>query len=70
MAMLRTISTALLSRTAARRLGRVIPNPLLRMVVVAAATRIAPVIAAKAGQQWRVRQAARTQRRALRAGAA
>lgn len=59
MPLLRTISTSLLSRAAARRAARFIPNPLLRWVLVGAATRYGPVVAAKAKARWQLRQAAR-----------
>lgn len=70
MPMLRTITTGLLGRSAARRIGRFIPNPVVRFVAVAAATQLVPLLLDRAEAQWKVRSSARARRKALRAGEA
>jgi hypothetical protein len=51
----KTLATSLASRTAAKRLSRVIPNPLMRKAVVLAATAFAPMIARKVSARMRAR---------------
>lgn len=53
MPLLRTIASSLLSRRAARRVSRVIPNPILRYAVVTAATALAPMVVDRAVAAWR-----------------
>jgi hypothetical protein len=61
MPVLQSIASTLLSRRAARRLGRVIPNPVVRFVAVTAATALVPVLVERAAHALRSRRAARGQ---------
>jgi hypothetical protein len=47
MPIVKTIATGMLGRSAAKRLSRVIPNPALRYLAVAAATTLVPMIASR-----------------------
>jgi hypothetical protein len=48
MPLLRNLATGLLGRRTARRLGRAIPNPLVRAAVVGAATTVIPLLVERA----------------------
>ena len=67
MPLLHTVASGLISRRAARRIGRVIPNPVLRYAVVTAATALVPILIAKASDQWKARRGAGARRRRLHA---
>ena len=55
--MLRFLTSGLLTRGAARRLGRVIPNPLARAVAVTVAGYAINRVVARVGRNRRVRTA-------------
>ncbi len=57
MPLLRTIASGLLSRRAARRIARFIPNPIVRYAVVTAATTLAPFLIDRAVERWNGRGA-------------
>jgi hypothetical protein len=63
MPILKTLATGLAGRTAARRLSRAIPNPMLRYAVVTAATAMAPMVARRFSAAMQRRKLARTERR-------
>ncbi len=65
MPLLRSLASGLLSRRAARRIARFIPNPIVRYAVVTAATTLAPLIVDRAVGQWHARSDARALRRSL-----
>lgn len=70
MPIVQTITSGLLSRHAAKRVARVIPNPIVRYVVVAAATALVPVLVDRAAKQWRARRGRRAGGRQHAHGAA
>lgn len=49
---LRSAVSVLISRRTARRLARIIPNPLVRYAIVTIATAVVPVLAAGIGERW------------------
>jgi len=59
MPLLRTIASGLLGRSTAKRVGRLIPNPVLRYAAVTAATALAPIIVNKVADRWRSRRSRR-----------
>jgi hypothetical protein len=59
MSIIRTLASGVAGRTVARRLARVIPNPLLRYAVVTAATAVAPMIARRFSEKMQQRKLAR-----------
>jgi hypothetical protein len=59
MSLISTLASGMAGRTAARRLTRVIPNPLLRYAVMAAATAMAPMIARRISAKMEQRKLAR-----------
>lgn len=63
MSIIRTLASGMAGRTVARRLARVIPNPLLRYVVVTAATAIAPMVARRVSATMQQRKLAKADRR-------
>ncbi len=67
MPLLRTIASGLLSRRAARRIARFIPNPIVRYALVTAATTLTPLVVDRAVSYWHGRSDARALRRSLRA---
>lgn len=67
MPLIRTIASGLLSRHTAKRIGRVIPNPILRYALVTAATAIVPVLVDRAVEAWNSRRASRNVPRVTRA---
>ena len=62
MPFLKTIATGLAGRTAARRVSRAIPNPMLRYALVTAATFLAPRIARRVSARLQQRKLARAER--------
>lgn len=60
MPILRTVASGLLSRRAARRLSRAIPNPVVRMLAVAAATTLVPMAVNHVATRWQNRRRSRT----------
>jgi hypothetical protein len=54
---LRSVAAAFVSRRTARRLARIIPNPLLRYAVVTIGSAVVPVLAARIGERWAIRRA-------------
>jgi hypothetical protein len=70
MPFIQTVTSGLLSRHAAKRVSRVIPNPIVRYVVVTATTALVPIIVNRAAKHWRERRARRGQRRQHAHGAA
>jgi hypothetical protein len=67
MPLFRSLASGLLSRRAARRLGRAIPNPVLRFVAVTAATTLVPLLVNKAAERWHSRRSPRRYQRPVRA---
>lgn len=65
MPLLRSLASGLLSRRAARRIARFIPNPIVRYAVVTAATTVAPLLVNKAMDRWHHRQDSRALRRSM-----
>jgi len=57
---MKSLATSLAGRRMAKTVSRRIPNPLVRFVVVTAATTLAPYIARKVQAAWQRRQLART----------
>jgi len=57
MPILRSMTTALISRRSARRLARIIPNPVVRYVVVTAVTALVPVAITRITERWHRRRA-------------
>lgn len=70
MPILRTLASGLLSRRAARRISRLIPNPVLRYVAVTAATALAPLVVDKVVNRWKAQRGGRATRSSSRALAA
>ena len=62
MPIVRAIATGLLTRGAARRLTRIIPNPLMRTVAVVAATAIIPAIIEKVASRRQAQKERRGER--------
>jgi len=54
---LRSVAALLVSRRTARRLARIIPNPLVRYAIVTIGTAVVPVLAARIGERWANRRA-------------
>lgn len=55
MPLLRTLAAGLLGRRTARRLGRAIPNPLVRAAFIGAATTVIPLLVERALARRRTR---------------
>ena len=53
MLILRSVTAAIVSRRTARRMARLIPNPLLRYAIVTIATALVPVVLDKFAERWR-----------------
>ena len=62
MSIIRTLASGFAGRTAARRVARVIPNPLLRYAVITAATALAPMVARRFSAKMEERRLARIDR--------
>ena len=67
MPLLRSLASGLLSRRAARRLGRAIPNPLIRFAAVTAATALVPLLVEKVAERLSGRRSRPHDRRPARA---
>lgn len=66
MPFIQTVTSGLLSRHTAKRVARVIPNPILRYILVTAATAVVPLIVNRAAKQWRTQRARRNARQSAR----
>lgn len=56
MPLLKSIATGLAGRSAAKRLGRAVPNPILRFALVTAATALAPMVQRRVSAAWQKRK--------------
>ncbi|MEO6865918.1 MAG: hypothetical protein ABI229_10735 [Gemmatimonadaceae bacterium] len=68
MPILRSVTAALVSRRTARRLTKIIPNPLVRYAIVTVATALVPVIIDKIAERWHGRRLVAATQRRLAAG--
>ncbi|MBA2669768.1 MAG: hypothetical protein H0U67_05295 [Gemmatimonadetes bacterium] len=55
MPFIQNAAAALVGRRTAKRLGRAIPNPILRFALVTAATTLVPLLVNRAVDSWRGR---------------
>src|SRR6185437_4267869 len=62
---LRSVATAFVSRRTARRLARIIPNPLLRYAVVTIGSALVPVVVGRIGERWANRRVRRWETRRI-----
>jgi hypothetical protein len=56
MPILRSVTAALVSRRSARRLARIIPNPVVRYAVVTAVTALVPIAMTRITERWHRRR--------------
>lgn len=68
MPLVQSAVSTLAGRAAAKRVGRAIPNPVVRQLAVVAITALAPLVVRKLGEAWQQRRVGtRAKRTALRA---